>query len=272
MIQIGNRFKAMSSRYPTRKQILVTTMATVLVASRLLYSSANAAESVNFRLASRVAVNRRRGQKRRQGGRFSTTGRRIEEGLKEVFDEGYGIQLELVTGRGSAIAKRLPTSIEPAFDSRCPYGRLRRDYLWFGRHRRAGRSPIYSSGGQGPEKLVGRPYVRGQRQPLWLFVSRLRSGGHLVQQRSRQTGRGPLSRRPFSSQMAGQDRLQRSTRRRRRTGQLDFLWKTKGEEFLKKLVHQKLVIMREERPLAELLVKGSVAITIGLDIDNFVLL
>jgi iron(III) transport system substrate-binding protein len=27
--------------------------------------------------------------------------------------------------------------------------------------------------------------------------------------------------------------------------------------------------MREERPLAELLVKGSLAITIGLDIDNF---
>ena len=34
-------------------------------------------------------------------------------------------------------------------------------------------------------------------------------------------------------------------------------------------MQQNLVIMREERPLAELLVKGSVAITIGLDIDNF---
>ena len=52
-------------------------------------------------------------------------------------------------------------------------------------------------------------------------------------------------------------------------GNWTFLFKTKGEEFLKKLVQQNLVIMREERPLAELLVKGSVAITIGLDIDNF---
>jgi iron(III) transport system substrate-binding protein len=52
-------------------------------------------------------------------------------------------------------------------------------------------------------------------------------------------------------------------------GNWTFLWKTKGEDFLKKLVQQKLVIMREERPLAELLIKGSVAITIGLDIDNF---
>jgi iron(III) transport system substrate-binding protein len=52
-------------------------------------------------------------------------------------------------------------------------------------------------------------------------------------------------------------------------GNWTFLWKTRGEDFLKKLVQQKPVIMREERPLAELLVKGSVAITIGLDIDNF---
>jgi ABC-type Fe3+ transport system substrate-binding protein len=52
-------------------------------------------------------------------------------------------------------------------------------------------------------------------------------------------------------------------------GNWTFLWKTRGEDFLKKLVQQKLVIMREERPLAELLVKGSLAITVGLDIDNF---
>ena len=52
-------------------------------------------------------------------------------------------------------------------------------------------------------------------------------------------------------------------------GNWTFLFRTKGEEYLKKLVQQNLVIMREERPLAELLVKGSVAITIGLDIDNF---
>ena len=51
-------------------------------------------------------------------------------------------------------------------------------------------------------------------------------------------------------------------------GNWTFLFRTKGEAS-KKLVQQNLVIMREERPLAELLVKGSVAITIGLDIDNF---
>ena len=52
-------------------------------------------------------------------------------------------------------------------------------------------------------------------------------------------------------------------------GNWTFLWKTRGEDFLRRLVQQKLVIMREERPLAEYLVKGNVAITIGLDIDNF---
>ena len=52
-------------------------------------------------------------------------------------------------------------------------------------------------------------------------------------------------------------------------GNWTFLWRTRGEDFLKKLLQQKLVIMREERPLAEYLVKGNVAITIGLDIDNF---
>lgn len=49
MMQMGNIFKALSSRYPTMgrcsAQIFFTTTATVSVALLLLYSSGNAAES-----------------------------------------------------------------------------------------------------------------------------------------------------------------------------------------------------------------------------------
>jgi ABC-type Fe3+ transport system substrate-binding protein len=43
-----------------------------------------------------------------------------------------------------------------------------------------------------------------------------------------------------------------------------FLWKHKGEDYLKKLAAQKLVLGRDQRLLAESLAKGKVALVIGL--------
>jgi ABC-type Fe3+ transport system substrate-binding protein len=43
-----------------------------------------------------------------------------------------------------------------------------------------------------------------------------------------------------------------------------FLWKLKGEDYLKKLVDQKLFLSRDQRVLAETLARGKVALVVGL--------
>ena len=48
-----------------------------------------------------------------------------------------------------------------------------------------------------------------------------------------------------------------------------FIWRVKGEEYLKKLVAQDLYLGRDQRLLAENLVKGRVAVTIGLSYYSF---
>ncbi len=48
-----------------------------------------------------------------------------------------------------------------------------------------------------------------------------------------------------------------------------FLWKIKGEEFLRKLVRQDLIIGRNQRQLAESLANGSAALSIGLSYYSF---
>lgn len=49
-----------------------------------------------------------------------------------------------------------------------------------------------------------------------------------------------------------------------------FLWATKGEDYLKRLVQQKLLIQRDRRVLADSLAKGRVAITIGPTYYTFI--
>lgn len=48
-----------------------------------------------------------------------------------------------------------------------------------------------------------------------------------------------------------------------------FLWKIKGEQYLKKLVHQDLIIGRNQRQLAEGVVDGKAALSIGLSYYSF---
>lgn len=48
-----------------------------------------------------------------------------------------------------------------------------------------------------------------------------------------------------------------------------FLWKLKGEDYLKKLVGQKLLLGRDQRVLAESLAKGKIALVIGLTYYSF---
>ena len=48
-----------------------------------------------------------------------------------------------------------------------------------------------------------------------------------------------------------------------------FLWKLKGEDYLKKLVGQKLFLSRDQRVLAESLARGKIALVIGLTYYSF---
>lgn len=48
-----------------------------------------------------------------------------------------------------------------------------------------------------------------------------------------------------------------------------FLWKTKGEEFLRKLVHHDLIVGRNQRQLAESLANGTTSLSIGLSYYSF---
>src|SRR2546422_1333581 len=48
-----------------------------------------------------------------------------------------------------------------------------------------------------------------------------------------------------------------------------FLWKLKGEGYLRKLVGQELLLSRDQRQLAESLAKGNIALTVGLTYYSF---
>jgi ABC-type Fe3+ transport system substrate-binding protein len=49
-----------------------------------------------------------------------------------------------------------------------------------------------------------------------------------------------------------------------------FLWKLKGEDYLKKLAGQKLFLSRDQRVLAESLAKGKIALSVGLSYYSFI--
>jgi len=198
-------------------------------------------------------------------------GAELRKSLKEVFEKRYGIELELFTGRGTAVAKKIADEF------------------------RAGlRLTDVHTGGSGPI-IFG---LAGMLEPVeaQFILPEVREvknwwGGHMYVDKTKRYGYSflafvqdalwynsdlvkPEELRALDDllQPKWQGKIGYSDPRRGGAGQGNwtFLWKTKGEEFLKKLVQQHLLIMGEERPLAEALAKGTVALTIGLDIDNFV--
>jgi ABC-type Fe3+ transport system substrate-binding protein len=266
MIQIGNSLKAMSSRYPTRTQILFTTMATVLVASRLSVVAADGSADWQSDWQRVMTAAKKEGKVVVS----VPPGAELRKALKENFERRFGIELELVTGRGSAIVKKIADEhragvqffdvhtggsgpmiyglagiVEPV-ESQFILPEVKEPKHWWGGHLYVDKANRYAYS-----------FLAFVQEAIWYNTElvkheEIRAYDDLLNPK----WKGKIGYSDPRAGGAGQ-------------GNWTFLWRTKGEEFLKKLVHQNLVIMREERPLAELLVKGSVAITIGLDIDNF---
>ena len=197
-------------------------------------------------------------------------GAELRRALKEVFERRFGIELELVAGRGSAIAKKIVDEhragvqffdvhtggsgpiiyglagiIDPV-ESQFILPEVKDPKNWWGGHLYVDKTNRYAYS-----------FLAFVQEALWYNTEFMKPDEiRVYEDLLHSKWKGKIGYSDPRAGGAGQ-------------GNWAFLWRTKGEEFLKKLVQQNLVIMREERPLAELLVKGSIAITIGLDIDNF---
>ena len=106
--------------------------------------------------------------------------------LEPMFKRRYGIELELVLGRGAVISGRIAdeykagvryfdlffTTVDNIMDRLLPMGAIE-----------SLRADLDSSRGQRSEKLVGRPYLERQSQALRLFRFGLHARQCLVQRR-----------------------------------------------------------------------------------------
>jgi iron(III) transport system substrate-binding protein len=269
LMQIENNLQSLSRR--CRMRVFVTSAPPVLVALLLLlYSSANAAEGSTSDWQSEWQRVTAAAKKEGKVVVSVPPGADLRKALKEGFERRFGIELELMTGRGSAIVKKIADEhragvqffdIHTGGSGTIIYGlagivdpveaqfilpEVKDPKNWWGGHMYVDKANRYAYS-----------FLAFVQEAIWcntefMKAEEVRSYDDLLQ--TKWTGKIGYS--DPRAGGAGQ-------------GNWTFLWKTKGEEFLKKLVQQKLVIMREERPLAELLVKGGLAITIGLDIDNF---
>ena len=247
-----------------------TSAATVLVALLSLYSPVNAAQSSPLDWQSEWQRVMAAAKKEGKVVVSVPPGAELRKALKETFERRFAIELELVTGRGSTIVKKIADEhtagvqffdvhtggsgaiiyglagiVEPV-ESQFILPEVKDPKNWWGGHMYVDKANRYAYS-----------FLAFVQEAIWyntelMKPEEVRAYDDLLHPK----WRGKIGYSDPRAGGAGQ-------------GNWTFLFRTKGEEFLKKLVQQNLVIMREERPLAELLVKGGVAITIGLDIDNF---
>jgi ABC-type Fe3+ transport system substrate-binding protein len=197
-------------------------------------------------------------------------GSELRRGFKDQFERRFGIELELVAGRGSAIVRRIADE-------------YRAGVRYFDVHTGGAGTIIYGLAEmmEPVQAYLILPEVK-EAQRWW--------GGHMYVDKENRyaysflafvqeaiwyntTLMKPDEIRTYDDLLHAKwlEKIGYSDPRAGGAGQGNwtFLWKTRGEDYLRKLTQQKLVLMREERTLAEYLAKGNVALTIGLDIDNF---
>jgi len=274
MAQIKNNVEWLSARLPMKNPYPLwafsASTATVLIAFLLHCSPVNAAESSTVDWQSEWQRVVTAAKKEGKVVVSVPPGAELRKALKENFERRFGIELELVTGRGSAIVKKIADE-------------HRAGVQYFDIHTGGSGAIIYGLAGI-VEPVEAQFILPEVKEPKHWW------GGHLYVDKANRYAYSflafvqeaiwyntelvkPEEIRAYDDLLnpKWKSKIGYSDPRAGGAGQGNwtFLFRTKGEEFLKKLVQQNLVIMREERPLAELLVKASVAITIGLDIDNF---
>ena len=189
----------------------------------------------------------------------------LRQKLEKVMKKKFGIELELVLGRGSRISRRIAeehkagvryfdlailsaTQVGPrlrpigAVEPIAPYlilPEVKDPKNWWGGH-------IYMDKGR---NLIFSPLAY-MLDNVWynadqVKADEVKSWEDLLKPKFK--GRIGL----FDPRLGGAGR-----------GIWGFIWETKGEEYLKKLAAQKLVLGKR-RPLADQLAKGKLAITIG---------
>jgi ABC-type thiamine transport system substrate-binding protein len=167
--------------------------------------------------------------------------------LKEVFEKRFGIELELVTGRGSQIIRRIADEHKAGVH-------------YFDVHTGGSGATLYGLAGimDVVESYFILPEIRDPRH-WW--------GGHMYVDRGKRYVysflafvqeavwyntdlMNPHEVRTYDDLLRPKwsEKIGYSDPRAGGAGQGNwtFLWKTRGEDFLKKLVQQKLVIMRDE--------------------------
>ena len=179
-MQIANNPKWLSGRY--RIQRFVVSAVKFLVAVLLLYSSGNAAESPTSDWQAEWQRVMAAAKKEGKVVVSVPPGAELRKALKETFERRFGIELELVTGRGSAIVKKIADE-------------HRAGVQFFDVHTGGSGTIIYGLAGivepvesqfilpevKDPKHWWGGHLYVGQSEPICLFVSSLCSGGHLVQ-------------------------------------------------------------------------------------------
>jgi len=200
--------------------------------------------------------------------------------IEEVFKRRYGIEIEIVPGRGASIVRRIADESKAGirhFDihiggsSSLVTGLLaegilepiepwlilpevKEDKNWWGGHMwvdRAGRY-IYSF-----QAYLTESMWRNDEKPMWsdeklTKADDFRSYDDLLNPK----WRGKIGILDPRTPGAGDSNW-------------SYMWFVKGEDYLRKLVAQKLLIGRDQRLLAESLAKGKVVVMIGLTYYTF---
>ena len=196
----------------------------------------------------------------------------MKKQIEEQFKKRYGIEVETFTARGSAAVRRMADEFKAG---------VRTFDLHIG----------------GSSSIVSGMLDEGILDPIepWMVLPEVKDpkqwwGGHLWVDNAKRfvyTFQAYLSEVIwYNSELVKPDEIRSlddflNPKWKGKIGYLDprtpgagdstwaFMWKTKGEEYLRKLVAQDLYLGRDQRVLAESLAKGRVAVMIGLSYYSY---
>ena len=196
----------------------------------------------------------------------------LRAGIEKLFEKRYGIDVEPVVGRASMVVRKMVDEAKAG---------VRYTDLHMG----------------GSESVVTGMLPEGIIDPLepYMVLPEVKDpkqwwGGHIWVDNAKKYAYSTLAYQPeslwFNSQLLKADEVRSfddllDEKLKSKIGFLDprtpgsgaslwsYLREVKGEEYLRKLVGQKLALSRDQRVLAEILAKGSISVTLGLSYYSF---